>query len=386
VTTHATTHATTASVSMQSGTAAPSVERSTAVPSSRSSTVATHATTTTVSVQSAAAATDTPQRQSSNFPVGVVAGSIVGGVVLAILALLGWTYWGKSFRRRQRDEVRTILTTKDHTHARSSRRAPAHKKPLLIQSPEEKQQLERNISPDGANEKPDAYNRMRRVSAPDSVESMGQLSSPPQVVFKPAKISQPRTLRKNKRLKRLIDRKPPLSPIADVDNEAVDASLEEPSINLFADTNAFVVNAPTSISHKPSTIGSASVYSTESGEERQHIGNPSFILEALGPPGLDIPMARPRPAISHKPSNVSSIYSCQSGEERDFGVPSNFLATLDQERRRFTASTGSSRPLHSTAEELPSACVRPRAIKAEGRDATQLSRLSQVSSASAYSS
>jgi len=380
------THATTTTFSVQSATAAPSVERShTAVPSSRSSTVATHATTTTVSVQSAAPATDAPQRVSHNLPVGVFVGSIVGGVVLAIVALLGWIYWGKSFRRRQRDEVRTVLTTKDDTHGHSSRRAQGLKKPLLIRSPEEKQHLERNVSPDSANEKADAYNRMHRVSAPDSVEPTHQLS-PPQLVFNPAKISQPRTLRKNRRLKQLIDRKPPLSPIADVDNEAVDASLEEPSVDPFADTNALIVNAPVTVSHKPSTIGSASVYSTESGEERQHMGDPSFNLAALGPPGLDTPLARPPPSISRKLSNVSSIYSCQSGEERDFGVPSNSLATLDQDRKRFTAYAGSSRPLDSAAKELPSAWVRPGARKAREGDETLLSRLSQVSSVSAYSS
>jgi len=358
------THATTTTFSVQSATAAPSVERShTAVPSSRSST----------------------QRVSHNLPVGVFVGSIVGGVVLAIVALLGWIYWGKSFRRRQRDEVRTVLTTKDDTHGHSSRRAQGLKKPLLIRSPEEKQHLERNVSPDSANEKADAYNRMHRVSAPDSVEPTHQLS-PPQLVFNPAKISQPRTLRKNRRLKQLIDRKPPLSPIADVDNEAVDASLEEPSVDPFADTNALIVNAPVTVSHKPSTIGSASVYSTESGEERQHMGDPGFNLAALGPPGLDTPLARPPPSISRKLSNVSSIYSCQSGEERDFGVPSNSLATLDQDRKRFTAYAGSSRPLDSAAKELPSAWVRPGARKAREGDETLLSRLSQVSSVSAYSS
>jgi len=299
-----------------------------------------------------------------------------------IVALLGWIYWGKSFRRRQRDEVRTVLT---NTHDHLSRRAQGLKKHFLVRSLKEKQHLEHNVSPDWANEKVDVYNRMYRVSAPDSVEPTHQLS-PPQLVFKHPKISQPRTLRKNRRLKQLIDRKPPLSPIADVDNEAVDASLEELSVDPFADTNALIVNAPATVSHKPSTIGSASVYSTESGEERQHMGDPNFNLAALGPPGLDTRLARPPPSISHKLSNVSSIYSCQSGEERDFGVPLDSLATLDQDRKRFTAYTGSSRPLDSATKELPSAWVRPGARKARGEDATLLSRLSQVSSVSAYSS
>ena len=167
------------------------------------------------------------------------------------------------------------------------------------------------------------------------------------MVFKPAKISQSRTLRKNRGQKQRIDRQPHLSPIVDVDNE-VNASVEQPSLDPFADANALIVNAPASVSHKPSFIGSASVYSTESGEERQYVGDSSSVLAALGPPGLDALMVRSPRSISHKPSHASSIYSSQSGEERDFRVPSNFLG---QDRRRFSTYTHNSGLLYYTAEE-----------------------------------
>jgi hypothetical protein len=247
----------------------------------------------------------------------------------------------------------------------------AHRKASSTRPPE-KSHLD--ISLDSTRGKAGAYDR---ISAPDSVEAKRQ-PSPPHVVFKPVNISQPRMLRKNRKQTQFIDRKSSLSPITDVDNETVDAIFEEPSVNPFADTNTPIVNAPVTVSRHPSTAGSASVYSTQSGEERQYVVNPSFILAALGPPGLDNSIARPPPSILHKVSNVSSIYSSLSGEERQFGSPS-------QDRRRLSTYTRSSGSLHSTTEDQLSVTWVRRDARSDGGNAIQLSRLSQVSSPLAYS-
>lgn len=51
-------------------------------------------------------ATPTPsQRPTTTLPVGVIAGSLAGGVALAIVIVLAWTYWGKSFQHHQRKQV-----------------------------------------------------------------------------------------------------------------------------------------------------------------------------------------------------------------------------------------------------------------------------------------
>jgi len=180
-------------------------------------------------------------------------------------------------------------------------------------------------------------------------------------------------LRKNRKQTPLIDRKSSLSPITDVNNETVDAMFGEPSVNPFADTITPTANVPVTVSRHPSTAGSASVYSTQSGEERQYVGNPSFVLAALDPPGLDYSIARPPPSLLHKLSNVSSIYSSLSGEQRQFGA-------LGQDRKRLSAYTHNSGSLHSTAEDQISAPWVRRAGRNDGGNATQLSRLSQVSS------
>lgn len=263
------------------------------------------------------------------------------------------------------------MTTKDNTHRYSSQRA--HWNPFSVRSPQKKQRLE-HVSANSAGEVGGAYHQKTKVSNPDCVEPTCQPLLP-QVVFKPANVSLSRTLRKDRKRKQPIDKKPSLSPIADVDNEAVDAPFEEQSVDPFADTNTPTIDIPASVSRKPSTVGSASVYSTQSGEERHYVVSPSF-SQALGPPGLDNSVARLPPSISHKPSNVSSVYSSQSGEERQVGVQSNFIAVLSQDWRRLSAHTHSSGSLHSTAEEQLSAAWVQRGSKSAG---AHLSRQSQIS-------
>lgn len=330
-----------------------SAERS----NSRSSTLAAHVTTTITTVQSATAA---PNR-SNNIPVGAAVGSVVGGVVLGIVVLLGWTYWWKSFRRSQQDQAvciddestrvllirlindqGTVLTTNGDTHRYSS--LHGHLKLFSIGSPEKKQRMP-HIPVDDIREKAGTYYEKTKVSDVDSVKSMHQPASP-QVVFKPTHISQSRTLRKDRKRKQPVNRKPSLSPIADVDNETVDAPFEGESVDPFVDTNLPIVNVPASVSRKPSTVGSASIYSAQSGEERQCVDSPSPILGTLGPPGLDSHVIQH--PISHKSSNVSSVYSSQSGEERQFGVPPNFMVVLRQEWGRLFADTNSG-SLNSTS-------------------------------------
>jgi hypothetical protein len=268
-----------------------------------------------------------------------------------------------------------VLTTKDDTHRYLS--LHGHWKLFSVGSPEKKRRMP-HIPVDDLREKAGAYYEKTKISDPNSVKSMHQSAS--RVVFEPTYISQSRTLRKDRKRKQPVNRKPSLSPIADVDNEAVDAPFEEESVDPFVDTNLPIVNVPASVSRKPSTVGSASVYSAQSGEERQRVDSPSFVLGTLGPPGLDNHVVQH--SISHKSSNVSSVYSSQSGEERQFGVPSNFMAVLGQEWGRLFADTNSE-SLNSTSEEPLSAAWMQRGDKnVAGGNTTQLSRLSQISSTS----
>jgi len=313
----------------------------------------------------ATTASPTPSQKTTNttLPIGVIAGSIAGGVALAAVFVVAWTYWGKAFQRRQRKQACTVFTTRDNIRRRSSCR---RKRPFSIRS-QEKLHLDCKDSAESVNEKTDAYyDRKTKVTTPDAVEftTSSKSSTTRLVPSKPTKLSpSPRMLRKHRRRTQSIEKMLTLSSIIDGD-----ASL----------------SPPPAIIHKPSIAGSSSIYSTQSGEERQFDVPPNFLLPELGPPDIDCPISRP--PISHKPSNVSSVYSNQSGEERIFGVSPNFLVASGRDRMRFSA-TRSSVSMYSIAHDQspPSAWATPLGRNTGGANGPQPSRLSQVSCPSMYS-
>ncbi|KZT28629.1 hypothetical protein NEOLEDRAFT_863106 [Neolentinus lepideus HHB14362 ss-1] len=55
---------------------------------------------------------------SQNIPVPSIVGGVVGGVFLAVIAVVGWTWWGKSIKRaneKKWKETREMLKTKENT-------------------------------------------------------------------------------------------------------------------------------------------------------------------------------------------------------------------------------------------------------------------------------
>lgn len=277
------------------------------------------------------------------------------------------------------------MTTRDSLHRRTSRLSGSHRKPFSLRSSREKDiYLARNTgSPEsiGHSDIGD-QDRKIKVSSPDSAASAGCSTPPSTPPTPPQKYPTSRTLKKPRKEKYRVERKPTLSPIIDVDSETQEHfQIDEPPVYAPANLDSGpVIRFAQSVAHKPSTLGSASVYSTQSGEERLYEAPSPFILPASIPPGLDS-LPRPLSSISHKPSNVSSVYSNQSGEERISAVPLQFLSAIGQDRQRLSTWTHSSGSLYSTAEEqqAPSAWPRP-AVRPNG--ATQPSRLSQVSYAS----
>lgn len=341
-----------------------------------------------LSAEPSPGAQTTSQRPTTTLPVGVIAGSLAGGVVLAIAVVLAWTYWGKSFHWQRRkhavcplsislltlldtnhDEQGTVFTTRDNFRRR-------RKKSAFFTRCPEKLHFERKTSADIF----DGYGRIPKVPTADVVEpSSPALSTASLVPSGPNKLSPaPRMLKKHRRRKPIIEKNPILSPIIDVD-----AEIRDPAVDLPLDPP--ILSPLPTIIHKPSTVGSSSIYSTQSGEERQFGVPPNYVLSELGLPDLNSPITSPPLAISHKPSNVSSLYSSQSGEERMFGVPPNFLSALD--RRRFSTWTRSSGSTCSIVDEQPpsSAWAIPQARNIRGgADGHQPSRLSRVSCASTY--
>lgn len=73
---------------------------STAIP-----TVAHSSTSTVVAAVTQPATAMPSQSQRATLPVGIIAGSVVGGVMLAVIAVLGWAYWGNALQRHHKKQT-----------------------------------------------------------------------------------------------------------------------------------------------------------------------------------------------------------------------------------------------------------------------------------------
>ncbi|KAF7984083.1 hypothetical protein HWV62_17650 [Athelia sp. TMB] len=193
--------------------------------------------------------------------------------------------------------------------------------------------------------------------------------------YKPKKPSR-RTLQKNRKAREHARQNSLLAPIMDVDNESAEPTSPtpmSPALSAFSEApprySSPMIRYPSNIIRKPSTVGSASVYSTQSGEERHMSANVDLLKAALGAPGLG-----GSASISHKPSNISSVYSSQSGEDREYSIPSH---TAHPSQRRLTGWTPSMGSIYSAGDEQQQLPSRPR-IGLKGNVGTP-SRLSQFS-------
>ncbi|EPQ58513.1 hypothetical protein GLOTRDRAFT_137211, partial [Gloeophyllum trabeum ATCC 11539] len=64
------------------------------------------------------AVVSTSATPGQNIPVPSIVGGVAGGVFLALIAVIGWTWWGKSIKRENEKrwrEARKMLTTKENT-------------------------------------------------------------------------------------------------------------------------------------------------------------------------------------------------------------------------------------------------------------------------------
>ncbi|KAF9002010.1 hypothetical protein BDQ17DRAFT_567666 [Cyathus striatus] len=188
----------------------------------------------------------------ASVPVGAIAGGVVAGAVLAVLATIGWLWWGKTIRRqqaKQRKEAEALKKTKRNTlrNAHISRPRIHSYRPLFPRPAEKKIKFADSAEPE-TKEKNDEN---ERLVAP-SVSFMREPKSK-----SPAEQATP-----------IFPRK---------------AAVFKPSATLASSTPPERTHplATKKLPHKPSNTDSASVYSTASGEEHQIRAPPNLIIAAL---------------------------------------------------------------------------------------------------------
>ncbi|PSR75129.1 hypothetical protein PHLCEN_2v9314 [Hermanssonia centrifuga] len=246
--------------------------------------------TTTIFPNATAASTSTPSsgnNRSSTIPIAAIAGGAAAGVFLAVVAVLFWHWWGRSIKRkedRERNDAFDFLQLREntrrnasnlvahhyssyrpsfsmHKHERKVAFVPSSNGPMEERSSEKEKQgtlhnrtnclvrTSTHISTSATTASANAP-ETRRVVRSSVPSPLSQRGSPPEEMRLPRPLARERAV--------------PSDPAA-TNRRSTIMSLEAPSLV-----------------HKSSNVSSASIYSTQSGEERQVRAPPSLIMAAFG--------------------------------------------------------------------------------------------------------
>lgn len=264
-----------------------------------------------------------PQTSRGTIPVAAIVGGVIAGMLLAIILTAGWVCWGKSIKRteaKQRSEAEAFHKTKYntlHNAAASKPRIQAYQ-PLFSRPAGKKIRFAGDDDGevgDGNVGDGNVDDRGPEIPLPSLVnqEEVATFSAPSAVV---PKGSKPKLLRSVKGSQRL--------------SSLTATSKDRLSIASLRDSASFGPG----ISHKPSTISSASVYSTASGEEHAAWALRDSIVAALNLESLR--------------SNVDAASRNSSGGTNwhsPVSLRQNYFSALDQggppSNRHSQASNGS---------------------------------------------
>ncbi|KAI0653213.1 hypothetical protein C8Q70DRAFT_1059527 [Cubamyces menziesii] len=214
------------------------------------------------------------QQNRSDVPVAAIAGGTVAGVLLALVAVIGWAWWGKCIKRKKAKEVKealAVLQVRENTRKNAtslSYPAGQYRPVFSLRGPQDRKVTFVSASPSSGQStlKGTLDPKVPSGDAEKGATQHNPIPRPPT----PAAAPQENTPRSEPPL--------PLPPPVPRRNPGRGR----------APVDSTVSTAPSSYAqhrlvHQPSTLSSGSVYSTQSAiEERQTTGVPSSLLIALG--------------------------------------------------------------------------------------------------------
>ncbi|TBU28986.1 hypothetical protein BD311DRAFT_308856 [Dichomitus squalens] len=237
---------------------------------------------------------------TSDIPIAAIAGGTAAGVVLALVAVIGWTWWGRCIKRRtakERKEVLAFLEIRENTR----RNASTLSHPVSQYRP--------SLPLHGSHER-----KVTFVSNQSTLRSTTELKKEASDPEKPTPNPSPR----------------PPAPIAHLNGTPTRPEAgHPPPLPRRNPQRARAVGEPLAASdqlpptqhrlmHQASTLSSGSVYSTQSAMEEGQSGVPSSLLMALGNEGNRrsllagyMPWNRYRSSVAS--NNRLSEYSTGSG-------------------------------------------------------------------------
>ncbi|TFK93158.1 hypothetical protein K466DRAFT_594628 [Polyporus arcularius HHB13444] len=204
------------------------------------------------------------QHRSSNVPIAAIAGGTAAGVVLALVLVVGWTWWGRCIKRKkakERKEALAFLEVRENTRKNaSSLSAPAtqYRPGFSIRGhPSRKVQF----VPSGASQSLQGTSEKKgSVDAEKSAQPAPTLRPPTPTAQLKGDVDKPE-----------MGLPPPLprkNPKREYAHQPSTAPTDVPPVQH-------------RLAHQASTVSAASQYSTQSAVEERPSGVPSSLLLAL---------------------------------------------------------------------------------------------------------
>ncbi|KAH9946420.1 uncharacterized protein BXZ73DRAFT_95918 [Epithele typhae] len=217
-------------------------------------------------------AATSPSQPRSTVPVAAIAAGTTAGVLLALVAVVGWTWWGRCIKRKaakQRKETLAFLQVRENTrkNASTSSRPDARYTPIATRD-RNGRKVTFASSPPASSSQSTLWGAVDAKPVRSDAEKLPRAtprSRPPtppahlaKAFYAPEKSPPPPLPRWNPgREPAPIPPVPPIPPSEDASRP------------------------PHGLTHQASTLSSGSVYSTQSAMEERRAGVPSSLLEAL---------------------------------------------------------------------------------------------------------
>jgi len=222
----------------------------------------------------------TPVSQpKSDLPVAAIAGGTAGGVVLAVAAVIIWTWWGRCIKRKrekEREQLLASLQVRENTRRNASSGSYTRFPSSFSSSRHERKVTFVPTPPSTPSPIPSALRMKEEAKAPQRGGYPESLEKPQRASTAPHKPPRPSPLGRNN------SRHEQAPLLVSTGRTEYPSPSPRPSPAQSTATSPVQPFLKRPLTHKSSAASSMSAYSTASGEERQKRVSTSLIMAALG--------------------------------------------------------------------------------------------------------
>ncbi|KAI0371841.1 hypothetical protein BV20DRAFT_1043129 [Pilatotrama ljubarskyi] len=209
--------------------------------------------------------------RTSDVPVAAIAGGTAAGVILALVVVVGWTWWGRSIKRKKAKEIKealAVLQVRENTRKNASslsHPASQYRPAFSLRNHQQRKVKFVPPAPSSSQSTLKGSPAAKKMDSDAEKRALQQRSAPRPPT--PPSVYEDAPERPEPALPPPLPRRNPSRGRAPVESTISTAP------------SAFGQHR---LAHQPSTLSSGSVYSTQSAmEERQTSGVPSSLLAAL---------------------------------------------------------------------------------------------------------